>query len=220
MTSIKGYIDLLAAGDAGPLTADQLEFVGIVKSSADRLASLINDLLDISRIDAGKVELLRRPFSLGLLLQHVATILRPQLDARQQSLRVVTLPDLPVLEGDANCLIQVFTNLLSNASKYISAGGAVRIEANAGHGLVQVDVTDTGIRMTTEELAQLFTRFFRSSNRLARKAGGTGLGLTISRSLVELHGGQMAVTSTPGRGSTFSVRLPMDAGVLALAVSR
>jgi signal transduction histidine kinase len=209
LTSIKGYIDLLAAGEVGPLTADQLEFLGIAKSNADRLVALINDLLDISRIEAGKVDLRRQPLALGALLQQIVTSFRPQLAARQQALSLDLPRDLPVIEGDADRLTQVFSNLLSNATKYTPPGGATTIRVRASAEAVQVDVTDTGIGMTPEEVEQLFTKFFRSGHRLVREAGGTGLGLTITRSLVELHGGQILVRSTPGLGSTFSVRLPL-----------
>lgn len=209
LTSIKGYIDLLAAGEVGELTPDQLEFLGIAKSNADRLVALINDLLDISRIEAGKVELRRQPLALDGVLQQVATSLRPQLEAKQQKLSLELAPGLPAVLGDGDRLVQVFTNLLSNATKYTPAGGAILLRAGVHYESVQVDVVDTGIGMTLEEIQQLFTKFFRSANPLVREAGGTGLGLSITRSLVELHGGQIQVTSTPGQGATFSVRLPI-----------
>lgn len=208
LTSIKGYIDLLMAEEVGPMTADQLEFLGIAKSNADRLVALINDLLDISRIEAGKVALRRQPLALGPLLRQLVSSFRPQVAARQQSLSLDLPPDLPVIEGDADRLTQVFGNLLSNATKYTPPGGATRISVSAAADIVQVDVTDTGIGMTPEEVEQLFTKFFRSDHSLVREAGGTGLGLSISRSMVELHGGRILVSSSPGQGSVFSVRLP------------
>jgi PAS domain S-box-containing protein len=209
LTSIKGYVDLLATGEVGPLTGDQQEFLGVVKQNADRLVSLINDLLDISRIEAGRVMLHPQALSLGPLLQPIVASLRPQADARRQTMTLLAPPDLPVIAGDAGCLAQVFTNLLSNAIKYTPPGGDVQITARAEHGLVHIDVTDTGIGMTPDELDQLFTKFFRSTNRLVREVGGTGLGLAICRSLIELHGGQIVVRSRPGHGSTFSVYLPL-----------
>jgi two-component system, OmpR family, phosphate regulon sensor histidine kinase PhoR len=150
-----------------------------------------------------------QPLSLGTLLQPIVASLRPQADARRQTMTLLVPPDLPVIAGDAGCLTQVFTNLLSNAIKYTPSGGDVRITAGAEHGLAHIDVTDTGIGMTPDELDQLFTKFFRSTNRLVREVGGTGLGLAICRSLIELHGGQIAVRSRPGHGSTFSVYLPL-----------
>jgi signal transduction histidine kinase len=209
LTSIKGYIDLLMAEEAGALNAEQLEFLGIAKSNADRLVTLINDLLDISRIEAGKMELHRQPLALGPLLRQLVSSFRPQLAARQQSLSLDLPPALPVIEGDADRLTQVFGNLLSNATKYTPPGGATRISVSTAADTVQVDVTDTGIGMTPEEVEQLFTKFYRSSHSLVREAGGTGLGLTITRSMVELHGGQILVSSSPGQGSIFSVRLPV-----------
>ncbi len=213
LTSIKGYIDLLAAGEAGSLNADQLEFLDIVKSNADRLVGLINDLLDISRIEAGKMDLRQGPVALVPILRGVAAAQRLQIEAKRQTL-TLDLPNvLPVAPGDADRLTQVFTNLLSNASKYTPTEGAIRVSASVDAGYVHVNVTDSGIGMSPEELDQLFTRFFRASNRLVQDAGGSGLGLAISRSLVELHGGEIRVRSASGSGSTFSVLLPLSPGM-------
>ncbi len=209
LTSIKGYVDLLLDGEVGELAEDQVEFLGIVKASADRLVSLVNDLLDISRIESGKIELKRAPEDLTALIRQAASTLRPQIEGKRQDL-VLDLPaDLPPVLGDADRITQILVNLLSNAHKYTPAGGHIAVRAHAGMQQIQVQVSDTGIGLSPEEQAQLFTRFFRAHNRATQEAGGTGLGLAITRSLVEMHGGQITVESAPGQGSTFSFTLPI-----------
>lgn len=214
LTSIKGYVDLLLEGEAGPVNAEHRELLEIVNTNANRLVALINDLLDISRIESGKVELNRVPLDLAHLIRQVGVLLRPQIAAKQQHLTLDVpgvardVQPLPTLFGDADRLTQVLINLLSNAYKYTPAGGCITVTARALPGYVRVDVQDTGIGLAPDEIPQLFTKFFRAKNRTTQEVGGTGLGLTITQSLVELHGGEMLVTSVPGQGSTFSFVLP------------
>lgn len=221
LTSIKGYIDLLLDGDAGELTEEQQEYLGIVKNNADRLIALINDLLDVSRIDAGKIDLQRSPLDLARLIHVVADSLRPSIEAKGQHLTLdLTGGHEPLLGGrddarlpavlaDADRVTQILTNLLSNAYKYTPAGGSICVKAYTEGDHVRVDVQDTGIGLSTEEQSQIFNRFFRAHNRTTQEIGGTGLGLTIARSLVEMLGGKIMVSSSPGQGSTFSFTLPV-----------
>ena len=118
-------------------------------------------------------------------------------------------PDLPPVNGDSDRLIQVITNLLSNAHKYTPAEGVITVSARSADSKVQLLVHDTGIGLTPEDLSQLFTKFFRADNPATQQAGGTGLGLWITRTLVEMHGGNIDVASEPGKGSTFSFTLPI-----------
>jgi PAS domain S-box-containing protein len=208
LTSIKGYVDLLLDGEVGELEPDQREFLGIVGSNAERLVSLINDLLDISRIEAGRIELHLGPVELGPLLDRILTSFRPQLEDKRQQASVTIAPGLPAVEADEDRLTQVFANLISNAHKYTPAGGRIAIAARASERDVIVDITDSGIGMSEEEIEKLFTRFFRAQNRTTQEVGGTGLGLSITRSLIELHRGTIAVASAPGEGSTFTVTIP------------
>ena len=209
LTSIKGYIDLLMDGDAGELTEEQQEYLEIAKNNADRLVALINDLLDVSRIESGRMELNRTPLDLTHLIADAAQSLRPQLEAKGQRLVLELNEKLPTVLGDADRVTQILTNLLSNAYKYTPAGGTITVAAQAGEkDCICVDVRDTGIGLSAEEQGKLFTKFFRAKNRTTQEVGGTGLGLTISRSLVEMHGGEMTVASTPDEGSTFSFTLP------------
>ena len=209
LTSIKGYIDLLLADDAGALNDEQRDFLDVVKSNSDRLVSLISDLLDISRMESGSVELQRSPVALGPLIEDVAASFRPEIERTRQRLRLDTPPDLPSVLGDPDRLVQVLTNLISNAHKYTPAGGHIEVAARPEGHAIRVDVRDSGIGISPQDQAQLFTRFFRAKNRATQEVGGTGLGLMITRSLVLMHGGDIQVESTPGEGSTFSFTLPL-----------
>jgi len=211
LTSIKGYADLLLAGDVGKLSRQQREFLDIIKRNADREVTLVNDLLDLSSIGAGKLDLTLVPLDLCRLLAGVVILFRPQLAAKRQVLTTDLPATLPEVLGDANRLVQVFTNLLSNAHKYTPAGGRITLGASDGNGRVRVTVTDSGIGMSEEEQQQLFSNFFRAKNRMANEVGGTGLGLAITKSLIELHGGTITVRSTPGAGSCFAIELPVQA---------
>jgi PAS domain S-box-containing protein len=209
LTSIKGYIDLLVDGDAGELTEEQLEYLEVAKKNADRLVLLINDLLDVSRIEQGRLELHPSPLDLTRLISDVAQSLRPQIEAKDQHLILEVNELLPVVLGDADRVTQIITNLLSNAYKYTPAGGTISVLAQSEEkDFVCVDIRDTGIGLSAEEQSKLFTRFYRAKNRMTQEVGGTGLGLTISRSLVEMQGGEIRVSSAPGEGSTFSFTLP------------
>lgn len=209
LTSIKGYVDLLMEEETGTLDDQQREFLEVVKRNADRLVALINDLLDLSRIEAGRLEVQRVPVRVQEVIKQVGNSLRPQLDAKHQRLELELERALPAVLGDSDRLTQILTNLLSNAAKYTPSGGRITVMARCARPLVEVAVRDTGIGMTPEEQAQVFTKFFRSRNKAAQAAGGTGLGLAITRQLVELHGGTMSFESEPGQGSTFRFTLPV-----------
>jgi signal transduction histidine kinase len=208
LTSIQGYVHLLHEGEAGELSEEQRELLEIVRNNAERLLALINELLDLSRIEAGRIELDLKTLDLPPLIRGVARSLRPLVDAKGQQLTVDVAEPLPAVRADADRVTQILTNLVSNAHKYTPAGGRISVAARGEDGRVRVDVTDTGIGLAPDEQAQLFTRFFRARNAATRQVGGTGLGLAIARSLVEMHGGEIAVKSAPGEGSTFSVTLP------------
>lgn len=214
LTSIKGYVDMLLDGDAGPLNAGHEELLRIVKANADRLLLLINDLLDMSRIEAGKLLLHCAPLDVRPLIRQVVATLRPQLDAKHQRLNL-DLPETPsdgaapLIFGDAARVHQILTNLLSNAIKYTPQHGQITVRLSEEPPWLGIAVQDTGIGLTAEEQERIFDRFYRARNRATREAGGTGLGLAITRSLVELHQGHITIESEPGKGSTFRVRFPL-----------
>lgn len=211
LTSIKGYVDLILDGDAGEINDDVREFLITVQSNSDRLAELINDLLDISRIETGRLRLDLEPTSLPRVMNEVLDSVRAQVAARQLTLQVDLPPDLPPVYADMQRLHRVLLNLVTNAYKYTPPGGTITITAQVvddGYK-VQVDVADTGIGISEVDQQRLFSRFFRADHPLVRAASGTGLGLAIARSLVDLHGGEMWMTSELDKGSAFSFTIPL-----------
>src|SRR5215472_9717505 len=210
LTSIKGYVDLLIDGDAGEVTEEQKEFLEIVKNNSDRLVMLVNDLLDVSRIEAGRINLRLQPVDLAGSIGEVATSLRPLMEQKGQSLKLELPEDLPNVMADRDRVTQIVTNLLSNAHKYTLEGGAVTVRVQVGTDEVQVAVSDTGVGMTPDERDKLFTKFLRAQNPATQDVSGTGLGLNIVKSLVDKQGGRIWVTSEPMKGSTFTFTIPID----------
>ncbi len=209
LTSIKGFTDLILDGDAGEVDEEQREYLEIVQKNADRLLGLINDLLDISRIESGRIHLKIEPVSLQEIVSLVVATMQPQLETKDQPLSVEIDPAASRVMGDRDKLVQVLTNLVSNAHKYSPEGRPIRIEVTRQNGFAHVAVIDKGFGISTEDQAKLFTRFFRVENSLTREIGGTGLGLNIVKSIVELHGGGISVVSRPGAGSTFAFTVPL-----------
>ena len=207
LTAIKGFIELVADGEAGPVTDTQREFLEIAARNSDKLGVLINDLIDMNLIESQRLEVRLAPLDLALVLADVASTFRVMAQTKGLAFRqdVASLP--PVL-GDSARLVQVFSNLVSNAIKY-TPRGEVGIQAAATAGGVEVTVHDTGIGLSREEHAQLFTRFFRGRSSVVAEAGGTGLGLVIAKAIVERHDGTVTVDSRPGEGSRFRVTLPV-----------
>jgi PAS domain S-box-containing protein len=208
LTSITGYTELLLEGQGGPLAQRQREWLGMVGENADRLITLIDDLLDIARIEAGRIALTRTPLDLVPLIHEVAHALRPHIEGKGQWLTLELAEALPAVVVDADRVRQILTNLLANALKYTPSGGRITIAARGDVGYVRIAVQDTGIGVAPEDQAQLFTPFFRVQKEATQGVGGTGLGLAITRALVDLHGGTITVASVPGQGSTFSFTLP------------
>ena len=233
LVAILGFSDILRTGKGGELAPRQREYVGYIGDSGTHLLSLINDILDVSKIEAGRVELDLEPVDLDDLLTNTVAIVRERALARDIRLEVSGTGRSEPSLVDRRRLNQVAYNLLSNAVKFTSDGGRVSLQASlvdrhqAATGLpgfesgvrtplphnewqdfVQISVGDTGIGISNEDMARLFTPFTQIKNDLTRTSEGTGLGLAIVSRLVELHGGAVAVTSTPGTGSCFSVWLP------------
>jgi signal transduction histidine kinase len=206
LTSIQGYAELLL--EDKQIAGEERESLTIVKKNADRLLGLINDLLDVSRIEAGRIDLHHTSLDLVRLILEVAGSLRPLIEAKQQRLRLDLGDGLPAVWADGDRVTQILTNLISNAHKYTMVEGSITVAARRDDGFVRVDVSDTGIGLSPEDQAQIFTKFFRVHDRSRQASGGTGLGLVITRLLVELHGGRITLTSAPGQGSTFSFTLP------------
>jgi len=207
LTSIQGYAELLLEDER--IAGEQRESLTLVKKNSGRLLGLINDLLDLSRMEAGRLDLHRTSLDLAHLIPEVAGTLRPLIEAKRQRLRLDLGDALPAVWADADRVTQILANLISNAHKYTLVEGSITVAARRDDGFVRVDVSDTGIGLSPEDQAQLFTKFFRAHDRSSQAGGGTGLGLVITRSLVELHGGRITVSSAAGRGSTFTFFLPV-----------
>jgi signal transduction histidine kinase len=208
MTSIRGYADLVRRGMVGPVNDQQAEFLDIVLDNVDRMAALVSDLTDISRIETGRLKVNLAEVALPPYVQEVVTGLRPQIDAKQQTVELALPADLPALHTDPSRLVQILTNLASNAIKYTPPGGRIELSARVHDGFLRVQVRDSGIGLSPDDQAKLFTQFFRSENPVVREQAGWGLGLSVTRSLVELLGGKIGVNSQLGQGSTFWFTLP------------
>jgi CheY-like chemotaxis protein/anti-sigma regulatory factor (Ser/Thr protein kinase) len=204
LTSIKGYAELL--GSTGSLTERQSEFVRIIALSANRLTDLVNDLLDVAKIEAGNVELYRRATDLREVVLEAVELIRPRLTDKGQQLEMNVDAGLPQALVDPGRVRQIVTNLLTNAHLYTGEGGRITVGLRAVAGGLQITVGDTGSGMTAQESARVFERFYRGEGSRAER--GTGLGLAIVKSLVDLHAGQIEFASQPGVGTTFTVTLP------------
>jgi PAS domain S-box-containing protein len=209
MTSIKGYIDLMYGGMAGPLNEPQLKFLSTVKENADRLTLLVNSLLDISRLDTGMIKLAIEPVAPLDVIGQVVSILSPKAEAKGQSLTVLAQRPQPMVRADPGRVIQILTNLVDNAIKYTPSGGRIAIDTQCVDGFLHVQVQDDGMGISEPDQEKLFSRFFRAESALMSGAGGAGLGLHITRSLIDLHGGSIWVESRPKHGSTFTFSLPL-----------
>ncbi len=213
-TPLNGIIGLAQVGIRTPQLAQARPYLTQIQESGRLLLALVNDVLDVAKIEAGKLSLEHGVVMLRENIARAVALVRPRADAKGLELRIELDPSLPTaIVGDDTRLIQVLNNLLSNAVKF-TAKGAVTVRACAslaeGRGWLQVSVLDTGIGMGADQIARLFTPFAQGDTSIARKYGGTGLGLTISKQLVELMGGQIDLSSQAGLGSCFSVRLPVQ----------
>ena len=207
LTSIKGFAELLSRSEA--LDPRQREFVDVIVLSTNRLVDLVNDLLEVARAEAGKIELHRRPVDLGEQVREIATLMQPRLDDKDQRIDLDIPPALPRAFADPARVRQILTNLMTNAHLYTDEGGRLVVSVRAEDVWLAVAVSDTGQGMTQDEIEHAFDRFYRGEEGGGRPAG-TGLGLAIVKSLVDLHEGEIEVESEPGRGSTFTLRIPRE----------
>jgi PAS domain S-box-containing protein len=209
LTAIRGFIELVADGDAGPVTDTQREFLQIAGRNSDKLGVLINDLIDMNLIESRRLDIRRGPLDLTEVLCDVASTFRTMAQSKGLEFRE-DVQRLPRISGDGRRLVQVFSNLVSNAIKY-TPQGEVGISAAPAQSGVEVTIHDSGIGLTPKEQAQLFTRFFRGQSPVVTEAGGTGLGLVIAKAIIERHEGTIKVESQVGKGTRFLVTLPAAA---------
>ena len=214
MTSIKGYVEILLMGAAGSLSETQTHFLQVVRSNTDRLATLVNDLLDISRIEAGRVTLTLRPLEPQYIIRNSMDIIirRSTDENKPMQVDMEVPPDLPRAYGDRERVQQILDNLVQNAFQYTPEGGHITIRAQVRGDMVQFSVQDDGVGIPKEDQSRIFERFFRGENPLVLATSGTGLGLSIVKHLVEMHGGTIWFESpgAPGLGSEFSFTIPLS----------
>jgi signal transduction histidine kinase len=209
LTSIKGFVENLLEGLTGPLNEKQQYYLSRIQLSTERLARMLNELLDLSKIEAGKMDLSLAPLSLQDLLADLLEAFRPV--AERKSILLEIAPDeVPGVRADRDKLYEVLANLLENAIKFTPSGGRVRIGAQVlDDRYIKVGVTDTGCGIPIEHLPKIFDKFHQVPSATGNSAGA-GLGLAIAKGLIELHGGAITVESAPGKGSRFSFTLPYD----------
>jgi signal transduction histidine kinase len=210
LTAIKGFTEMVLDGDAGEINAEVAEYLGIVDSNAERLMALVNDLLDLSRIESGRIQLKSEPVDLSEVVKTVVVTMQPKVQEKGQSLAVSVDPAAVSVVGDKDKLIQVLTNYVSNAHKYTQEEGAIRLDVTQQDAFAHVAVADNGHGIAPEDQQRLFTRFYRVDNAMTKEVGGTGLGLSIVKQLIELQGGQVGVQSALGEGSTFWFTVPLQ----------
>ncbi len=207
LNSILGFSDVLLSSNA--LSEKQQRWLRNIKSSGEKLLALINDILDLAKIEAGKMQLRLEDFSIHELCEGMLNMFRPLAEKKNIDLRGQIALDIPLLRQDVTKLQQILQNLVSNALKFTPEGGRVLLKAEADPVYVTLTVTDTGVGIAPEEQELVFEKFRQSGNPLTREHAGTGLGLSIVRELSKLLGGEVTLQSELGRGSTFTVRLPL-----------
>ncbi len=214
MTAIKGYVDLLTMGATGALNDNQVHFLDIVRNNIDRLNILVDDLLDISRIEAGRIILEAQPVDMREIAEDILTevLNRSQTEDKLMAISVDAPKNVPPVLGDSTRIRQILDNLVDNAYNYTPTNGTIQIIIRQKDSELQMDVKDNGVGIAPEDQGLIFERFYRGEHPFVLATPGTGLGLPIVRELVEMHKGRIWMTSTgvPGEGSTFSFTLPID----------
>ncbi len=226
LASIIGYVDLMLDEETGPLNEEQSQYLGIIERNAERLSRLINDILDISRIEAGRIDLAMAPLNMVEIARETVVTMQPQAQVKGIEMTVSMAEGLPPIQGDPDRIRQVLVNLLSNAIKFTPQGGQVEIsgwclaageqppppgpELATINDWLLISVADTGIGIAAEELDRIFDKFYQAGGFANRSVGGSGLGLSIVRGIVEAHGGKIwAQSAGENQGSTFTFALPV-----------
>jgi signal transduction histidine kinase len=213
MTSIKGYVEILLMGAAGKLNEQQDRFLQVVKSNTERLTVLVNDLLDISQIESGRVTLSVQPTHIEEIADQAISELQRRIQGSEKSVSIEKefQVELPQVLGDPERLYRIFDNLLDNAYQYNMPDGRILVRLQKFGDEIQIDIQDSGLGISPADKERVFERFFRGQSPLVMGVAGTGLGLSIVSNLVQMQNGRLWVESSgiPGEGSTFSFTLPV-----------
>jgi signal transduction histidine kinase len=209
LTVISGVINFFTSGRLGEMTAEQKNMVAMMERNTQNLIELVNDLLDASKLESGTMRLDAATIELRGLVGELREQMQPLAREKEIALEEELPEDLPELRADRAKLRRILVNLVSNALKFTPKGGRVRLGASREGGFVRVSVADTGVGIPREDLHDIFDKYAQARSRATRSEKGTGLGLYITRQLVELHGGKISVQSEVGKGSTFSFTIPI-----------
>ena len=221
MTSIKGYSELMAAGTVGAINEMQANFLGTIRANVQRMSTLVSDLNDYTKIEAGQLRLDYKSVSVDDVLDEVVRSTKRQIDEKKQTIDLQVPKEIPNVWADHTRVGQVLTNLVSNAHKYTPEGGKILVGAEltsnqwdpgGAKEVVHLWVKDDGIGISIEDQAKVFKRYFRSDDSEAQKSPGTGLGLNITKSLVEMQGGRIWFDSEFRHGTTFHFTIPRAEG--------
>jgi len=213
MTSIKGYVEVLLMGASGMINDQQKHFLEIIQSNTNRLKSLVDDILDVSRIESGHIILKPVSFDLVSKINDIVDIHKNSelIDSKQISYQINSSGNIPPIVADPERIEQVLLNILNNARIYSYDGSVITISIESVGKFIKIEVADRGVGIAREEQTHIFERFFRGKNAVNMNSAGTGLGLSIARTLIEMHGGNINLESSgiPGEGSTFTIMVPI-----------
>ena len=210
LTHIRGYLELIIDNGLGPLNQDQSDALAVMQRSEERLERLIEDLIEFSLVAQGELTLQIGPIDLVSLLEETAMEYVARCETKKISLKTDYPPNLPMIKGDAQKISWVLLQLTNNAIKFTDPGGWVKLGAAMDGGLINIFVEDTGIGISSEKLSEIFEPFHQLDSSATRRYGGTGLGLAMTRQIIEAHGSEISVQSQEGEGSRFEFKFPVE----------
>jgi len=209
LAAIKGWLEVILSGEAGGDAEQNKQWLQRAMDRSDSLLALVNDLLVINRMEAGKIAQKMEPVLINDVIKKIVDFLKPEAEKRKVTLTIKLPEDLPSIQADLRDMEKLFTNLVSNAIKYNRKNGAITIKGEVEGSSIHLSVKDTGIGISADHLSHIFDDFYRADDEKIKKISGTGLGLTIAKKIVNSHFGRIEVDSEFGKGSVFSVFLPL-----------